>query len=755
MNRHGEYVREKSYIRIIGIFSLVFCGVLLFYYLYYHHCKETIFEESSAYLVDLSKGISDFINEKIDSYYDFLHMMSNFLAVQKVDNMQEVKNLIFKQDEELRYQDLLFIDDASVGHRLNGKAISLSDDKYIQKTITSKKQSLSTLQTIDYKKTVLLSIPVYNLYLDEKNIVALALSIEAEEFERVLSLPLFNERASSFLVNEEGKLMIGSSTHNEVSIGYDTFQKFYQSQKDAVTIFTNDVEQSNTKEIGQVNFSVDGQHISMTYKQTDYEDLYLLTFLSGTMAYKKSNMLLKTTLMIFGGILVISLALAFFLALFHRKYRIKLESIAYVDPVTGGNTLQAFYKSVAETITASKKKQYALIYTNIRNFKMLNEQLGYNNCNSILQCIYESIRANMKGKEVVGRVMSDHFCVLLEYKNNENLRNRFFSWYMLAKQKIEQKQRSHWTQPEIEFGVFIIEEPLVSIPQMLDRAKLALCDTKVITNSRLRYAIYDDQLRQKLLREQHIEVIMEDALQQGEFQVYLQPKYSTTDEQLIGAEALTRWISKTEGIIYPSEFIPIFEKNGFIVKLDFWIFEEVCRLLRNWLDNGSEPIKISVNCSRILFKEADFVAKYVAIAQSYNIPPYLIEIEMTENLVLENMDRFIKVIEEIQKAGFGCSVDDFGSGYSSLSLIKDIAVDTLKLDKVFFRYSEQEKERAKFVISSILSMAKSLSMKTVAEGVENREQVEMLKQLGCDYIQGYVFAKPMPVTEFNQVFNRN
>ena len=227
-------MKKGNYLKIIAIFSLIFCSLLLFYYAYYHHFKKTIFEESSAYIVDISKGISEEINGQIEHFYDFLYIMYNFLAAEKVDTFQEVQTAIKKQEKYLRYQDLLFIDSESAGHRLNGQIIPLSNDKYIQETIKEKKQSISTLQTIDHKETVLLAIPVHNLILDDKNIIAIALIFEAREFEQILSLTSFNDRASSFLVNDKGELIIGPTSHDEMSIGYDTFQKFLQSQKDAV-----------------------------------------------------------------------------------------------------------------------------------------------------------------------------------------------------------------------------------------------------------------------------------------------------------------------------------------------------------------------------------------------------------------------------------------------------------------------------------------------------------------------------------------
>ena len=233
--------------------------------------------------------------------------------------------------------------------------------------------------------------------------------------------------------------------------------------------------------------------------------------------------------------------------------------------------------------------------------------------------------------------------------------------------------------------------------------------------------------------------------------VFLQPKYRLPEERIGGAEALVRWKSVTEGMIYPDEFIPLFEKNGFIIQLDLFVFETVCRTLRRWIDQGMAQVRISVNCSRLHFRDNNFLFEYIRIADKYNMDRSLIEIEVTESMVLENSSRLIHIIRNIKAAGFECSMDDFGSGYSSLNLIQTIPVDVLKLDKIFFHGEGVDLSRTEAVVTNIISMAKALSMETVAEGVEEREQVDMLKRAGCDYIQGYVFARPMDIPAFEKL----
>lgn len=253
-----------------------------------------------------------------------------------------------------------------------------------------------------------------------------------------------------------------------------------------------------------------------------------------------------------------------------------------------------------------------------------------------------------------------------------------------------------------------------------------------------------------MVREKEIENKMQDALKNHEFEVYLQPKVELKGETIAGAEALVRWNDPEYGLISPAEFIPIFEKNGFIVNLDLYMFEQVCGLLQSWIEKGYEPVPVSVNLSHVHLKNPDFLKEFRAIFQKYKLPPKLLEIELTETLVFENLDLLVKVIDQFHEIGFDCSLDDFGSGYSSLNILKDVPVDTLKLDRGFFGSNQQKNDRGGYIVESIIELAKKLKMQTVSEGVETKEQVAFLKKANCDMVQGYVFAKPVPIVDFEK-----
>ncbi|MEG0258106.1 MAG: bifunctional diguanylate cyclase/phosphodiesterase, partial [Christensenella sp.] len=446
----------------------------------------------------------------------------------------------------------------------------------------------------------------------------------------------------------------------------------------------------------------------------------------------------------FGALLVV-LVMSFY------KHKHSLEQIAYVDPLTGGNTIQKFYEDAGNRLKKySGKAPYCIVYINIEKFKLLNDQFGKKACDELLRAINYGITTHLNSDECVGRLFADNFCVLIQYEGETALVERFNLFKNECVQYLTDRGFI-WIPHTVELGIFVIDNSDISLSDMIDRAKLSLLESDCKLQNKMRYAIYNEKVRHTMLREKQLEDKMESALEKHEFEVYLQPKYHTQTECIGGAEALVRWNDPQEGIIYPDEFIPIFEKNGFVAQIDLFVFDRVCQTLQSWLQKGLPLLKISVNCSRIHLKTPNFLEEYRRIATAYNIPLNMLEIELTESAVFEDVETLSDVIREIHSIGFGCSMDDFGSGYSSLNQIREIPVDTLKLDKVFFRTGTTNLERTVSVVGSIISMAKALNMCTVAEGVEYRQQVDMLKKLGCDYIQGFYFAKPMPIIDFEKL----
>lgn len=307
-------------------------------------------------------------------------------------------------------------------------------------------------------------------------------------------------------------------------------------------------------------------------------------------------------------------------------------------------------------------------------------------------------------------------------------------------------------------AVYEIKNNKEDIESIIDKADTARKAGKVGINPR-RICVFSSEMEDSSQNEKDIVFDMERALKENEFIVYYQPKFLFNSEKIIGAEALIRWNHKKRGLLTPSYFIPFFEKNGFIEKIDLLVFENVCQFLDRWNKSQKDKkekqaLTISCNLSRVQLYKPDVAKLYKDIASKYEIAPSTIEIELTESLMMDNKERLLKAMNEIKNAGFSISVDDFGSGFSSLSLLKDIPANVLKLDKEFLN-SQNDTKKEHIIINSVINMAKELDMQTVAEGVEDKEQATVLKQMGCDIVQGFYYAKPMPTSDFNDLLKNS
>ena len=332
-----------------------------------------------------------------------------------------------------------------------------------------------------------------------------------------------------------------------------------------------------------------------------------------------------------------------------------------------------------------------------------------------------------------------HFGLLLTYENREQLVTRIK----------EMEVALDTISPNIKLyfgvGIYLTEKGDKDIEQLYNNALLA-CDLPE-DEAESKIAFFDIEMNNQRIWERKVEDDLDRALANKEFQVYLQPKIQTSEETLAGAEALVRWIHPQDGFIPPNKFIPILEKNGFITKLDDYMLEEVAALQARWIAEGRKIVPISVNVSRAHFTRTDLAEHICAIVDKYNTPHDVIELELTESAFFDDKNLLLNTVKQLRQAGFSVSMDDFGAGYSSLNSLKELQIDVLKIDADFFRGADAQ-ERGMLIVSEVIDLAKKLDMKIVAEGIESREQVDFLTEQQCDLIQGYFFAKPMPVTEF-------
>ena len=418
-----------------------------------------------------------------------------------------------------------------------------------------------------------------------------------------------------------------------------------------------------------------------------------------------------------------------------------MVNLLQYDRLTGLYTKEFFYRKVRERLDENPDEAYTLVCSNIENFKLYNDIFGMDAGSRLLQGIAAQMQAGVGEDGICGRYIADRYICLQKHENELAARQRMLN-YFTDERPAEMKNVT------IKWGIYEIIDRSIPVEQMCDRASLAVSSIKGDYNQSV--AVYDDAMRGRLLQEKAITDVMETALAEKQFFVYLQPKYSLTDSRMVGAEALVRWIHPEWGFMSPGQFIPLFEKNGFISKLDRYIWEEVCSLLHGWQEQGLPPVPVSVNVSRVDIYQSSLEETLVGLTQKYGVNPALLHLEITESAYTENTGRVIRTVEELKKLGFVIEMDDFGSGYSSLSLLGRMKLDILKLDMKFVQ-NETEKPEGQSILNDIVNMAHRLHLKVVAEGVETRAQMRRLQEDGCDYVQGYFFSKPVPVAEYEQM----
>ena len=419
----------------------------------------------------------------------------------------------------------------------------------------------------------------------------------------------------------------------------------------------------------------------------------------------------------------------------------KNTKMFYTDMKTGGENWMYFVKKGTSLLKKNRRgrRKYAMLHLQMQKYRSFCTCFGVREGEELIEKFYYALKKVIRSNELMAYHENAEFGVLISYVHEEQLVQRIDGF----------KRALNAVLPNMKlyFGVGVcrINPGEKDVEQLYNNALIACEMLGEETEDKIAY--YDVELNKQKLWERKVEDDMERALLNREFKVYLQPKVSAMQETLAGAEALVRWIHPKEGFIPPNKFIPIFERNGFILKLDDYMLEEVSRLQAQWLAEGRKVVPISVNVSRAHFTREDLAEHICGIVDKYKVPHNIIELELTESAFFDDKKVLLNTVKKLRDFGFIVSMDDFGAGFSSLNSLKELQLDVLKIDADFFR-GENVEERGMLIVSEVIDLAKKLNMKIVAEGIESREQVDFLVEQECDLIQGYFFAKPMAIEEF-------
>ncbi len=417
-------------------------------------------------------------------------------------------------------------------------------------------------------------------------------------------------------------------------------------------------------------------------------------------------------------------------------------NILEYDQVTGLYSSEFFRKCALDIFQKYPEKKFDLICGDIENFKLINEREGIDRGDDLLRFIAKVFRQHVNSFQIASRISADTFALLVEHR--EDYDNKFERYLELA------MRQAPISNIVIKFGIYENIDTTLPVSGILDRAILALRSTK--RQYGVPFAKYTESMREHMVLEQKILDSMERGLDKSEFEIFLQPKYDINTEYVVGAEALVRWNHPELGFLAPNAFVPYFERNGFITKLDYYVWKNVCKLLKQWKDEGKPIVPISVNVSRSDFNIIDLPKELCGLLERYGIEREYLHFEVTESSYTEDPQRMIDATKELQELGFIIEMDDFGSGYSSLNMLGELSVNALKIDMKFLQQRESLQKNG--ILGFVISLGKWMGLDTIAEGVEEREQLTLLREMGCDQVQGYYFAKPMPCEDFIQYLQK-
>lgn len=423
------------------------------------------------------------------------------------------------------------------------------------------------------------------------------------------------------------------------------------------------------------------------------------------------------------------------------EIKAEMEYRADYDSITGLYNAEAFYRNGTEVIHLNQDSLFAVLSVDIEKFRIINDKFGIETGNKCLSAMGKAIRENLPKNSIAKRYQGDEFTILMEYSSEQDILNLI--------NRLSGIMRDSDVLPQgisIVFGIYKVTDKALPIRLMCDRARTVRRQAKgsIFTN----YAVYDDVIRLKMREQAEIEEEMEMALYHREFKMYLQPQINIADTKMCSAEALVRWEHPIKGVMSPAQFLPLFESNGFITRLDRFMWEEACRYLSILKRKGID-MPISVNISRAHVGKSDLADILDELVKKYDIEPEKLELEITENLFMDDVDELFTQMNELKSKGFKILMDDFGSGYSSLNMLRKAPVDTLKIDR-FFLDEIMSTSRGKIIVEASVKMAKQLGLTVVAEGVETEEQLKFLSDCGCDIAQGFLFSKPINIEEFEK-----
>lgn len=731
----NHYKTSKlNYILIFIIFVILV--VLSFFYISY--MKNLIYQNIYQNVKELSEQTATQLNLAITDQKNIVSFMADNINRGDFKKEEEIFEAFTHELENYHFTRLVILDKQGNGITSDGFIVNNypnmeeffeEQDVYLSENRPS---TVSNNQVNIYSQKIMFNGK-------EKVLMA---TINTSDYKTILLRKLFG-KGGTYLINNSGSVLI------------DSFDNIKESNANLYEYIKSRYNITNKKELEKIDnmanniknnledtfdLRIDGSTYFIHYEQVGINNWYVVTTASDSIIASELIRLVSITTVVFLGVSFVIISIAIYINISNKNKNNKLYNVAYIDHITLLGNEHYFRENGTKYLLEQTEKNKYIITADINKFKALNNIYGYRFCNEILKLLGQKLKELLPEDNITCRISNDVFASIFSYEGdiNELLRTIFNKTSKLEINGID-------VRINLSIGAYSITANDTDINKLLDKAYLARSQIKGLYHNN--YYLYDETLENKIIEEQKIESIMKEALEKGEFKVYYQPKIYAKNEKIYGAEALVRWYRGGK-IISPSTFIPLFEKNKFIIKLDIYMFEQVCKDLAQWKEKFGVIPNVSINVSKEQFIDENFIDKYVEICGKYNLKPEQIDLEITESATIDQNVNMLNVLNKIKEKGFIISIDDFGTGYSSLSMLQNMPIDIIKIDKVFI--DQADLTSSENIINYIMFIAKHLETKTIIEGVETKEQVEFVRKIGVDIIQGYYVSKPISKEEFEK-----
>ena len=740
MKREGRRQR-KLYIDIIAVIAVTVLLAVFFTWKFQQSSERKVLNTLS----EISCQSVNVIQEEVEKNKTLLTNLAIYISEGDTKDIDVLIEGLVNVDKRNGFKRMGIIRDDYFGKATDGRGF-VPDRESIQERFQAAMEGKTVvsdrLKDLDDGKDVTLYSTPIN-WPDGTRYVLFG-TYGIEYYKEILSVSTFGGEGYSYIIRKNGDCVIDSKNKNGNSFEnyYDHIIEESEGNREGIRRLQEDIDAFRD---GFVTFQTEKGSRYVYYQPLEINDWYLMSVIPEAVVETHINGPMATAYAILLVCLLGILYLACRVYLIQKAGRKMLERAAYVDEVTGDASYAKFMLDAQKLLHTYTDKKYALAVLNIKRFQYINDLYGYEEGDRALKRVMKALREAVGTYECAARMQSDHYAVLLVYEDQNQLQERLDM--ILEKIECEADNRVGGTPYvlKVQAGVYMVQQREEMLESMLDRAAMA---ARSEYNPEINSCnFYSETIRRRMLRNREIEDRFSEALKNQEFYLCYQPKFQVEVQRFCGAEALVRWEDPKTGAISPAEFIPVLEHSGSIVELDEFVLEMACSQIHRWLQEGIEVLPVSVNVSQLHLYRLNFVERYLEIIDRHQIPHELIQLEMTETALFSNEDILSESLEELRSRGIRILMDDFGSGYSSVTMLKSMPIDILKIDKSMVD-SVEDNEKVRLILSSIIRLAQSLHISVTAEGVENKAQYEILKSMKIDDIQGYYCARPMSADQY-------